>query len=119
MTEHADAAGVIAAALPGEPEKVIAVLEGLMSHGLLRESPADFTGLPEGAVLLHDLRIIEYLDAVSRPSQACTRPPSQCSRKAPPPMPLLCGSTRVSTICTATAASTAAVSSSSVADGGR
>lgn len=65
MTEHADAAGVIAGALPGEPEKVIAVLEGLMAHGLLRESPADFTGLPEGAVLLHDLRIIEYLDADS------------------------------------------------------
>ena len=45
--------------------------------------------------------------AVSRPSQATSSRPLLCSRKAPPPMPLDCGSTRLSTICTATAASMA------------
>ena len=38
---------------------------------------------------------------------ACTLAPSQCSKKAPPPMPLDCGSTKPSTICTAIAASSA------------
>ena len=48
--------------------------------------------------------------AVSRPSsvESEPRPASlQCTRKAPPPMPELCGSTRLSTSCTAIAASTA------------
>ena len=49
--------------------------------------------------------------AVSRPSKACMRrvgpTPWLCNKKAPPPMPLDCGSTKPKTICTAIAASTA------------
>ena len=45
--------------------------------------------------------------AVSRPSQACTVWPLLCINIAPPPMPLDCGSTSASTICTAMAASSA------------
>ena len=45
--------------------------------------------------------------AVSRPSNTCNCRPSWCSKNAPPPIPLDCGSTKVNTICTAIAASTA------------
>ena len=47
--------------------------------------------------------------AVSRPSRVMTRRDawSQCTMKLPPPMPELCGSTTLSTSCTAMAASTA------------
>ena len=61
-------------------------------------------GLPPGST---NRRSSAAAGAVSRPSQACSALPSQCSKNAPPPMPLDCGSTRVNTICTATAASSA------------
>ena len=47
------------------------------------------------------------IGAVSRPSYALTRLPSQCIMKAPPPSPELCGSTSPSTSWIAIAASTA------------
>ena len=52
--------------------------------------------------------------AVSRPSRAVTVVPSRWRRKAPPPRPLDCGSTRPRTICTAIAASTAEPPSRSI-----
>ncbi|MGF6227076.1 hypothetical protein QFZ27_001031 [Inquilinus ginsengisoli] len=47
--------------------------------------------------------------AVSSPSSEVSRPdrPSKCSSSAPPPMPPDCGSTRLSTSCTAIMASIA------------
>jgi hypothetical protein len=82
------------------------------------------SGIGGGAFLLHTngagpTRRIQAFDgretapagAVSRPSKACmclvAPAPVLCNKKAPPPMPLDCGSTNPKTICTAIAASTA------------
>ncbi|CAM3492920.1 hypothetical protein CUTA107171_28215 [Cupriavidus taiwanensis] len=61
-------------------------------------------GLPSGRMNRFS---VAPAGAVSRPSKACTFLPSQYMMKAPPPMPVACGSTSVSTACMAMAASMA------------